>query len=60
MLPYLGAGAGQGLEDAYLLGHLLSHPQTTLDNVEVRSGAFELHRSLTRRCFFEANTPSLL
>ena len=36
MLPHLGAGAGQGLEDAYLLCKLLSHRQTTLQNVEVR------------------------
>ena len=35
MLPHLGAGAGQGIEDAYLLGKLLGHPQTTLANVEV-------------------------
>lgn len=35
MLPFLAAGAGQGIEDAYLLAQLLSHPQTTLDNIEV-------------------------
>lgn len=35
MLPHLGAGAGQGLEDAYLIYKLLTHPQTTLDNLEV-------------------------
>lgn len=34
MLPHLGAGAGQGIEDAYLLGKLLGHPQTTLENVD--------------------------
>ncbi|KAI0673685.1 FAD/NAD-P-binding domain-containing protein [Trametes maxima] len=34
MLPHLGAGAGQGLEDAYVLARLLSHPDATLDNVE--------------------------
>ncbi|KAI8981132.1 FAD/NAD-P-binding domain-containing protein [Trametes punicea] len=34
MLPHLGAGAGQGLEDAYLLSRLLSHKQTTVDNLE--------------------------
>ncbi|EKM61815.1 uncharacterized protein PHACADRAFT_191006 [Phanerochaete carnosa HHB-10118-sp] len=33
MLPHLGAGAGQGIEDAYLLAKLLGHPQTTLENV---------------------------
>lgn len=35
MLPHLGAGAGQGFEDAYLVGKLLGDPQTTLSNVEV-------------------------
>ncbi|KAI0697527.1 FAD/NAD-P-binding domain-containing protein [Cytidiella melzeri] len=34
MVPHLGAGAGQGIEDAYLLSQLLSHPQTTIDNLE--------------------------
>ncbi|KAH9897890.1 FAD/NAD-P-binding domain-containing protein [Cubamyces lactineus] len=34
MLPHLGAGAGQGLEDAYLLARLLSHPDTNNDNIE--------------------------
>ncbi|KAJ3556357.1 hypothetical protein NM688_g2076 [Phlebia brevispora] len=34
MLPHLGAGAGQGLEDAYLLARLLTHPQTCLANIE--------------------------
>ncbi|KAI0639948.1 FAD/NAD-P-binding domain-containing protein [Trametes polyzona] len=34
MLPHLGAGAGQGLEDAYLLSRLLSLPQISADNVE--------------------------
>ena len=35
MLPHIYAGAGQGIEDAYLLAQLLSYPQTTADNVEV-------------------------
>ena len=34
MLPFLGAGAGQGLEDALVLVKLLSHPKTNLDNLE--------------------------
>ncbi|OSD06217.1 FAD/NAD-P-binding domain-containing protein [Trametes coccinea BRFM310] len=34
MLPHLGAGAGQGIEDAYLLARLLSHPDTSIDNME--------------------------
>ena len=36
MLPHLGAGAAQGIEDAYLLAQLLSCSQTALNNVEVR------------------------
>ena len=35
MCPHMGAGAGQGIEDAYLLAQLLSDPQTTVANVEV-------------------------
>lgn len=36
MQPHLYAGAGQGIEDGYLLGRLLSNPQTNLDNAGVR------------------------
>lgn len=35
MLPHLGAGAGQGLEDAVVLVKLLGHPQVSKANVEV-------------------------
>lgn len=35
MVPHLGAGAGQALEDAYLLAKLLGHPQTNAKNVPV-------------------------
>ncbi|KAI5122975.1 hypothetical protein M0805_006854 [Coniferiporia weirii] len=34
MLPHLGAGAGQALEDALVLVRLLGHSKTTGDNVE--------------------------
>ncbi|RDX51872.1 FAD/NAD(P)-binding domain-containing protein [Lentinus brumalis] len=34
MLPHMGAGAGQGIEDAYFLSRLLSHPETNTDNIE--------------------------
>ncbi|KAI5122976.1 hypothetical protein M0805_006855 [Coniferiporia weirii] len=34
MLPHLGAGAGQALEDALMLVRLLGHPKATGDNVE--------------------------
>ena len=35
MLPHLGAGAGQGVEDAYMLARLLSNPRTHAGNLEV-------------------------
>ena len=35
MLPFLGAGAGAGIEDAYVLARLLSHPQTQRSNISV-------------------------
>ncbi|EIW63979.1 FAD/NAD-P-binding domain-containing protein [Trametes versicolor FP-101664 SS1] len=34
MLPHMGAGAGQGLEDAFMLSRLLSHPDTNAENIE--------------------------
>ncbi|KAI0782424.1 hypothetical protein BC629DRAFT_554712 [Irpex lacteus] len=34
MTPHLGSGAGTGIEDAYLLSQLLTHPQTTVDNIQ--------------------------
>jgi salicylate hydroxylase len=34
MLPHQGAGAGQGLEDAWLLARLLADPQATAENVK--------------------------
>lgn len=37
MLPHLGAGAGQGIEDVYVLWRLLSLPQTKLSNLAVSS-----------------------
>ncbi|KAG1737580.1 uncharacterized protein EDB91DRAFT_1140799 [Suillus paluster] len=33
MEPHFGAGAGQAMEDAFVLGRLLAHPLTTLDSV---------------------------
>ncbi|TFK80493.1 salicylate hydroxylase [Polyporus arcularius HHB13444] len=34
MLPHLGAGAGQGIEDALLLTRLLGHPDTCIANMQ--------------------------
>ncbi|KAG2130017.1 hypothetical protein BD769DRAFT_1666951 [Suillus cothurnatus] len=33
MTPHFGAGAGQSMEDAFVLGRLLAHPLTTLSKV---------------------------
>ena len=35
MLPHLGAGAGQGIEDVVVLVKLLNHPETNAQNIEV-------------------------
>ncbi|KAH9894088.1 FAD/NAD-P-binding domain-containing protein [Cubamyces lactineus] len=35
MTPHQGAGAGQGFEDAYVLGRLLGQPSVTRDNIAV-------------------------
>lgn len=35
MTPHQGSGAGQALEDAYVLGSLLGHPSVTLDILPV-------------------------
>ncbi|KAG0707357.1 hypothetical protein DFH29DRAFT_1076389 [Suillus ampliporus] len=41
MTPYLSAGAGQAMEDAFVLGRLLAHPLTTLDNVPAALKAYQ-------------------
>ncbi|KIP02135.1 hypothetical protein PHLGIDRAFT_112385 [Phlebiopsis gigantea 11061_1 CR5-6] len=46
MLPHLGAGAAQGLEDAYLLGQLLGHSQTNATNVEAVLRAYAAVRHI--------------
>ncbi|GJE88012.1 FAD-dependent oxidoreductase [Phanerochaete sordida] len=55
MLPHLYAGAGQGIEDAYLLAQLLSHAQTTPANVEdVLKVYDELRRPRSQRVWDES------
>jgi salicylate hydroxylase len=34
MTPHQGVGGGQAIEDAHILGHLLGHPQASIDNIE--------------------------
>ncbi|KZT08532.1 FAD/NAD(P)-binding domain-containing protein [Laetiporus sulphureus 93-53] len=41
MLPHMGAGAGQGIEDAYVLAQLLGQPQTTASNIETVLQAYD-------------------
>ncbi|KAF8530029.1 hypothetical protein BU17DRAFT_78551 [Hysterangium stoloniferum] len=44
MLPHLGAGAGQAIEDAYMLSRLLTHPLAKLQNVETVLKAYDYIR----------------
>ncbi|KAF8590394.1 FAD/NAD(P)-binding domain-containing protein [Ramaria rubella] len=44
MLPHLGAGAGQAMEDALLLSQLLTHPLTNTSNLEPVLEAYDLLR----------------
>ncbi|KAG0703572.1 hypothetical protein DFH29DRAFT_916140 [Suillus ampliporus] len=41
MTPYSAAGAGQAIEDAFVLGRLLAHPLTTLDHVPAALKAYQ-------------------
>lgn len=47
MLPHQGAGAGQGLEDALILAHLLADPRLSRDTIKLVSDIYEQVR-LTR------------
>jgi len=44
MLPYQGAGAGQAIEDAFILASLLGHPATTAATVSHALHAYEAVR----------------
>ncbi|KZV88170.1 hypothetical protein EXIGLDRAFT_772967 [Exidia glandulosa HHB12029] len=41
MTPHNGSGANQAIEDAYLLGRLLTQPFATLDNVHLLLAAYD-------------------
>ena len=41
MTPHQGAGAGQAIEDAYIIAGLLAHQSTTLANVDRALQAYE-------------------
>ena len=49
MLPHQGAGAGQGLEDAAFLMHILSNPHLDIQHLAFVSRLYEQAR-LTRAC----------
>lgn len=44
MLPHQGAGAGQGLEDAYFLARMLGDPQVSIDNLSALLAAYDALR----------------
>ncbi|MCY1407173.1 Salicylate hydroxylase [compost metagenome] len=44
MLPHQGAGAGQGLEDAYFLARLLGDPRMSQDNLHAMLDAYDAVR----------------
>ncbi|KZV87012.1 FAD/NAD(P)-binding domain-containing protein [Exidia glandulosa HHB12029] len=44
METHLGAGAGQAMEDAYVLGRLLTHPSINRSNVQAALKAYERTR----------------
>ncbi|TFY82399.1 hypothetical protein EWM64_g1611 [Hericium alpestre] len=41
MLPHLGGGVGQGIEDCYVIARLLVHPQTRVSNLEAVLQAYD-------------------
>ncbi|KAF7794420.1 hypothetical protein EIP86_005554 [Pleurotus ostreatoroseus] len=58
MLPHLGAGSGQGIEDAEMLTKLLSHPQTTAQNVEEVLKAYDEVRRPRAQSVWEGSVRS--
>ncbi|KAI0070638.1 FAD/NAD-P-binding domain-containing protein [Panus rudis PR-1116 ss-1] len=44
MTPHAGAGAGQAIEDAYILSHLLTHPHTTRKTLSAALAAYDYVR----------------
>ncbi|KIY46947.1 salicylate hydroxylase [Fistulina hepatica ATCC 64428] len=60
MLPFLGAGGGQGIEDVYFLSKLLTHPKTNRNSVEDILALFNQYRvpranSIAQRTIFVGN-----
>ncbi|KAI0639963.1 FAD/NAD-P-binding domain-containing protein [Trametes polyzona] len=55
MLPHLGAGASQGLEDALVLARLLSHRETNANNVEAVLQAYSTVRRPRAQSVWDAS-----
>lgn len=45
MAPHQGAGAGQAIEDAYILSQLLAHPSTTKETLHLALKSYEYVRA---------------
>ncbi|VDB92182.1 unnamed protein product [Peniophora sp. CBMAI 1063] len=68
MLPHLGAGAGAGIEDAFVLARLLAHPQTkrrnlnevlrAYDSVRVPRGAYIANASKRAEDAYQGRGPN--
>ncbi|KAI0756243.1 FAD/NAD(P)-binding domain-containing protein [Daedaleopsis nitida] len=55
MLPHMGSGAGQGVEDAYVLARLLGHPDTNIHNLEAVLGAYSTIRQPRAQMVWEGS-----
>ncbi|RPD65133.1 FAD/NAD(P)-binding domain-containing protein [Lentinus tigrinus ALCF2SS1-6] len=55
MLPHMGAGAGQGIEDAYMLSRLLGHPETNTQNIEAILEAYSRVRQPRAQMVWEGS-----
>lgn len=56
MLPHLGAGVGQGLEDVHLLSKLLTHPGTTRAKLQDVLQAYDIIRVPRANSVLQAST----
>jgi len=56
MLPHLGAGVGQGLEDVHLLSKLLTHPDTTKSKLHDVLKAYDSIRVRRANSVLQAST----
>lgn len=57
MTPFLGSGAGQAVEDAFILGTVLGHPNTTRETI---SRALEVYDTIRRPLALDVQARSRL